>query len=118
MHVAGASLYAIFIARIKGTAFAGPCNPARPICAAVPRFCHGVFRTSGMHIRHDRQGQHVDTSRAGAFQNRSRRRSGRAACDDIIDQNYGFSRDCGQFAWRNAKCARHVRLRCARVSPI
>jgi len=48
-----------------------------------------------MRIRHDRQGQYVDTSRTGAFQDRSRGGSRRAACDDIIDQNYGFSRDCG-----------------------
>ena len=61
-----------------------------------------------MRIRHDRQGQYVDTSRTGAFQDRSRGGSRRAACDDIIDQNYGFSRDCGQFTWRNAECARHV----------
>jgi hypothetical protein len=61
-----------------------------------------------MQIRDNRQSQDIDPSCACAFQYGSRRRGSRPACDYIINQNYGFSRDCGQLARRNPECARHI----------
>ena len=61
-----------------------------------------------MQIGDNRQSQDVDPSCACAFQYGSRRRGRRPARDNIINQNYGFSRDCRQFAGRNPESARHI----------